>query len=258
MRPVKIKKWKGQSWNYAHVKRDGMWITAKTQTASLQLWSRLPSLIEYDLDWCPDYQALGRLPPWSEVYCEAFVEGGNREDVKGAMRDRDPRLRIEAFAIGMWEGTPVPADEDLPSLEKALAECGVRFTPFFLVRRGQVPPKVSGSEGWVLKDGNLLNWYKVKDEDTWDLRVVSWRAGRGKYRGSLGSLLCVDAQGVEVAVSGMEDWQRDAWARDFGLVRGRIVEVEAQGVGSAGGLYHPRFVRIRDDKTEPDLIAGDR
>ena len=103
-------------------------------------------------------------------------------------------------------------------------------------------------EGWVLKaeDGE---WFKYKVERTCDMVVVGFKEGNGKYLGQIGALLCKAGE-TEAAVGGMTDEMRETLTEmsDAGKLNGAVVEVEYQCVASAGGLRHPRFKRIREDK----------
>lgn len=111
-----------------------------------------------------------------------------------------------------------------------------------------------GYEGLVYKTADSLytpgkskDWLKVKDVNTLDLPVVSYKPGNGKYEGLVGALICL-YNGINVAVSGFTDEQR----REFTKRLPKLIEVKFQGVTPNGSLRHPRFVCVREDKEEHD------
>jgi DNA ligase-1 len=107
-----------------------------------------------------------------------------------------------------------------------------------------------GGEGMVLKAADSpykgkksIHWCKLKGEETEDLKVIGWEYGKGKYKETVGKLLC-DRNGVTVKVSGMKDAERDEFLHHLP----EMIEVEFQEVTPSGSLRHPRFVRVREDK----------
>ena len=126
-------------------------------------------------------------------------------------------------------------------------------------------------EGFVLKDGNLVNWRKVKKENTMDVFIIGYEHGLGKYRGKVGSLICAvhNLCGKQIPickVSGFSDEIRD-WLTDMFFnfreqIINQVIEVQYQLIGSKGRLRHPRFKDFRDDKLfsectteqDPDLF----
>lgn len=122
----------------------------------------------------------------------------------------------------------------------------------------------NGGEGLVLR--NPMSPYspgkrnkdmvKLKQNVTFDLKVVDVFEGKGKYKDNLGGLICEDSQGVQVCVgSGLTDDQRVTWWKDTSLIIGLIVEVKAMKVSAKGSLREPRFITVRRDKTEVDKIC---
>lgn len=103
-------------------------------------------------------------------------------------------------------------------------------------------------------DGEII---KVKAAESYDLRVVDIEEGKGKYKGTLGALVCKGPKGL-VKVSGMCDAQRDAWwstEQDGAGERivGAIVEVQCLGFTNLGSLREPRFKGVRFDKEAADF-----
>lgn len=193
----------------------------------------------------------------------------------------DKQLCFSAFAI--LDG--VNGIDAASSLEKVYYEIlkfGIPFTPFIDARRADFlneynKEKLLGvlleqysaraieigvkaiTEGWVLKDGNLIGWKKCKKENTLDVFIVDYIQGKGKYTGQVGSLVCAvcnmerPPKKIEIcSVGGFNDEIRlwltqmfNGWANQ---IIGQVIEITYQCVLSKGRLRHPRFVRFRDDK----------
>jgi DNA ligase 1 len=152
----------------------------------------------------------------------------------------DRRNLVEGFVVSSVKGGPIKA---IPRyLVNSIEEI---HTLYEAVR-------ARGLEGLIVKDPEALYvckrshaWMKIKAEETVDVRIVDVESGTGKYDGLIGALV-VDFNGVRVNVgSGLSDKMR---GEDFGLFRGRLIEVEYHEVTPDGSLRHPRFKRFRDDK----------
>lgn len=93
-------------------------------------------------------------------------------------------------------------------------------------------------------------WIKMKAEETEDLEIVDFEEGEGKCAGTLGALV-VNRNGVLIRVgSGLSDDDRSLIWSNPNLYLHKLVEVQYQEVTSDGSLRHPRFVRLRMDKSE--------
>lgn len=118
-----------------------------------------------------------------------------------------------------------------------------------------------GGEGAVLRNPSGLyspgkrnqDIIKIKQGVSYDLKVIGFQEGRGKYTGTLGALICRWRDGKNVVVSGMTDDQRKLWWHAPGGILGKIVQVDAMRESSKGLLREPRFKGIRYDKTEGDF-----
>ena len=93
-------------------------------------------------------------------------------------------------------------------------------------------------------------WIKMKAEETEDLEIVDFEEGEGKYGGMLGALV-VNRNGVLVRVgSGLSDEDRETIWQNQNFYLHKFVEVQYQEITPDGSLRHPRFVRLRMDKSE--------
>lgn len=114
-----------------------------------------------------------------------------------------------------------------------------------------------GLEGAILKDpkGPYVGrrspyWVKMKAEETEDLEIIGFEEGTGKYEGMLGALI-VDRSGVAVRVgTGLTDEDRSLMWNNKGVYLHKLCEVQYQEVTPDGSLRHPRFIRLRMDKSE--------
>lgn len=124
----------------------------------------------------------------------------------------------------------------------------------------------NGGEGLVIKNGkapweNKTSKFqiKMKNETDLDLKIVGFTQGEGKFKGLIGAITCESADGLlSVNVSGMSDTMRkDITERQNELI-GTIVCVKANSImenaDSKASLFLPRFVELREDKTEADDI----
>ena len=124
-----------------------------------------------------------------------------------------------------------------------------------------------GLEGTVLKNldavwknGNSSDQVKLKIEAECDIRVIGILEGEGKYKGQVGSLLCTTSCGeLLVGISGLKDSQRKDFWENRSLIIDKIITVRFNDVvfsekNSKHSLFLPRFVEIREDKTEPDSL----
>ena len=125
----------------------------------------------------------------------------------------------------------------------------------------------SGKEGAILKnpsaiwrDGTSKEQVKLKLECDCELRIVGFEEGDGKYIGMLGSVVCQSQDGLlETNVSGFSDAMRKTIWNNREDYLDRIITVRFNDImqkpGVKASLFLPRFVEIRDDKTEADTLT---
>jgi len=118
-----------------------------------------------------------------------------------------------------------------------------------------------GNEGVILKkldagyspDKRNSDLLKIKEEVTLDLLVVDVEEGNGKYKGTLGSIICRDRNHVRHHISGMTDDQRFNWWLSPMDILGQVVEIKAMKILPDGQLREPRFKAIRFDKLASEI-----
>lgn len=121
-----------------------------------------------------------------------------------------------------------------------------------------------GGEGLVIKRGGGVwenktskDQLKMKQEVDLDLVIVGYNAGRGKFQGQVGSVICETSDGkLRVDVSGMNDAMRRFITDNADSLLGYILCVKANSImenpQGKSSLFLPRFVELREDKTEAD------
>jgi len=208
-----------------------------------------------------------RMPLDSTFLGEVYVPGKPASAVKHYIAS-GKRLDVRFFALPRLHGRDwsKAAMNDVTDMFKLL---GLPFAePLILLPEGwteghllKMSSELPDVEGWVLKGGHMLDWYKLKNERAIDLVVTGFVDGEGKNLGLVGSLRCSvtlpDGSRQEIArAGGMDDDARldiDE-ARDLG----RVVQVKYQYVGSKGRLRHPRFDGWRDDKRADERTGVDQ
>ena len=125
-----------------------------------------------------------------------------------------------------------------------------------------------GGEGIMIKDlyapytpGKRTNaWRKLKKIDSWDVVILGFTSGKGKYVGVVGAIVYgAYSRGELVEIgksSGMTDSDRRMFAESPGNYIGTVVEISGQEIGKDGAIRFPRFVRLRDDKLPTECVVG--
>lgn len=96
-------------------------------------------------------------------------------------------------------------------------------------------------EGLVLRQGS--KWIKIKSTVTHDLKVIGYQEGKGKHEGRMGALMTEKGK----VGTGFTDAERTQFTDDY--ILGKIIEVEGMELTNEGKIRHPRFIRLRLDKS---------
>lgn len=94
-----------------------------------------------------------------------------------------------------------------------------------------------GYEGLVLRQGLL--WVKVKPIVTYDVIVTAIIPGKGKHTGRMGAVMTEKGK----VGTGFTDQER------YYDYLGKTIEVACMSLTEDGKFRHPRFVRLRPDKS---------
>jgi hypothetical protein len=256
-------------WKYAHLKRDGHFTKVICDASGrVTFWSKLPKDITPDMLCVPCARPyVNRLPTNTVVLCELWLPGKRSEAIKTAINALDPALRCDVFAVERYTTDLRNLPNTLPGVANFCSTFEFPFVEFvelptancFANAEAVKALPVGGDvEGYVLKNGNLADWVKVKPRRTVDVIVTGFTAAEpGKYEGLIGALIVSTAEGYEVAnVSGMSDVQRQYFSEHSESILGSVIEVEYQNVGAKGRLRHPAFIRTREDKAAKDCVVG--
>ncbi|MGA2200110.1 MAG: hypothetical protein ABSG45_09255 [Nitrososphaerales archaeon] len=119
------------------------------------------------------------------------------------------------------------------------------------------PRGLPDSEGVLVKYRDSVDeWFKVKANDTLDVKVVHCIEGSGKFTGSLGAMVVEGPTGVESEVGSFQltNAQRQ-WIWDHRhVLTGQVAEVRAMNVNKSGAIRGGVFVRFHPSRSEQGLL----
>ncbi|MGB7589766.1 MAG: hypothetical protein WBO19_00825 [Terriglobia bacterium] len=117
------------------------------------------------------------------------------------------------------------------------------------------PRGLPWSEGVVVKYQDSPDlWFKVKANDTLDVKVIRCLEGAGKFTGSLGAMVVEGPTGVESEVGSLQlTTEQRLWIWEHrDVLTGQIAEVRALTVNESGAIRV--FVRFHPSKSEQGLL----
>jgi ATP-dependent DNA ligase len=114
-----------------------------------------------------------------------------------------------------------------------------------------------GMEGSVIKrrDGVYQSgrrstmWLKLKAIATEDCEIVGFEDGKNGRAGEVGAILVKLPSGITTTASGMTDKVRADMLANPDNYLGKLVEIAHNGIMASGKPRHPRFKRMRDDRS---------
>lgn len=114
-----------------------------------------------------------------------------------------------------------------------------------------------GMEGSMLKRRTSVyqggqrvpTWLKLKAIATEDARIVGYEHGKNGRSGEIGALVIELDSGVQTTVSGMTDKLRADMLANWSNYDGEVVEIAHNGIMDSGKPRHPRYKRLRSDKS---------
>ena len=119
------------------------------------------------------------------------------------------------------------------------------------------PRSLPWSEGVVVKYRDSVDEsFKVKANDTFDVRVTRCLEGAGKFAGSLGAMVVEGPTGVESEIGSFQvtnEQRRWIWEHRQ-VLTGQIAEVRALTVNESGAIRAGVFVRFHPSKSEQGLL----
>lgn len=251
-----------EQYRFAQLKRDGFYVAVSKNDAGLvQYVSKNGNPLR--LMHLPVHGGLVvNMPRNALLICELWKPGEPASYISSGIASSDPDMILECHGVANGVNHMAPLCEAATFARR----CSINFVPYYDRRNSplsmgrwygleDVDLKAHDCEGLVLKNRQYGDEVKWKPKHVRDLAIVDATAGKGKFEGLIGALVCATRDGTVVAnVSGMTDSVRAALtvAHENGQLVGRIAEVEFQYVASRGKLRHPVFLRLRDDKDVAD------
>ena len=125
-----------------------------------------------------------------------------------------------------------------------------------------------GGEGVICKNDHLYeckrskSWIKLKEVNDCDLEVVGWYPGEGKREGFIGGLVCTDkSKTLNVKIgAGFTDKDLEILSANPDDLIGKIAAVQYNVTitdkHENRSLFLPRFIEIRNDKSDPDDMSN--
>lgn len=187
-------------------------------------------------------------------------------------------VSLIAFDILKWEGTDFTSRDQMSRINKLYSEFKYTFdNEESLLYLGNVYSDPSQYldlydeitekkiEGAILKNTKCLyvpgkrpakHWYKAKRERSFDVVVLGYTEGQGKYEGQIGAIEfgAYDKDGSLVRIgkcSGLTDEERRDITNNKDEYLGRVFEVKSNdmvGSGEYRSPRHPNFLHWREDK----------
>jgi ATP-dependent DNA ligase len=93
------------------------------------------------------------------------------------------------------------------------------------------------------------SWRKLKAIASEDCQIIGFEDGKNGRSGEVGAIVVKLPSGVTTTASGMTDKVRADMLANPDNYIGKVVEITHNGVLDSGKLRHPRFKRMRDDRS---------
>ncbi len=216
------------------------------------------------------------------IDCEAVAPSGLIGDVKSILgssantaaqwQKANGLLRLVAVDMLQTHGDSIvhiPFSVRRQLLESVMKELDSNFMLERLITIDKVAfyksVIVRGGEGVVIKDldghyeQGKRRWLKLKKSKTWDVVVVDFSQGQGKYADTIGALVYgayEDDKLVTVgSTSGMTDEERYQFGDNPQAYIGKVVVIEGMEIGAQGAIRHPRLLGFREDKLPSECVV---
>jgi len=229
---------------------------AKTPKSKSNLVSKLHLYIK---EW-HDTETRLYVEVWDVIPYEYYIEG---------VYDKPYADRLHLLKLANIDNMPT-----LDIIESKIMNCREDITEYMneVLSRG-LEGLVVKNYGGIWKDHTSPNQFKVKEEASFEMRVIGFNPGEGEFEGGIGSLVVesedklikTSCSGFNLAERGLERVDVDDSSKGYRPIPGfdlnqyydKIVEIKATEVSKAKGsdiysLSYARFQHVRDDKTEAD------
>ena len=213
-----------------------------------------------------------QIQPWIELDGELAIPGLSFQESSGRIRRHEdtPNAVYWVFDEPTNKGVLMERLTTLKPLIVSLLNPFIQYIEHISVNTKeevfhiyQIEHRDKGYEGSVLKNkGSLyqkrrsMDWVKLKNIESIDLRVMDVFKGAGKYLNELGGVICELPNGHTVRVgSGFDGPERLAYWSEPHKIVGQIIEIEYHELTPSGSLREPRYKGIRYDKDKPDAYS---
>ena len=234
----------------------------------------LPHLVEEMSLWPDNSVVLGEVC-WGEYGTVSTDVGTILRclPAKAVERQKDRKLVVKVFDILAWDNNVCINDAYVNRSYKVKTyfnkdiESNKYFTATKFCPKSLTPAEFAdsviseGGEGVVIKKLNASyergkrNWslIKLKQEISYDLRIIDVEEGSGQFKDAVGALICKFKDSNISIGSGLTSEERKLWWKHKEFIIGHIAEIKAMRISSKGVLREPVFKGIRYDKDKADF-----
>lgn len=182
-----------------------------------------------------------------------------------AQENLDERIKLAPFEIIKLPGGKDPEDMDyenrlklLQDFAKEIASDEVIVPDYTTTDKKEFYENIiaKGGEGIVLRHKTDPEFYKIKKEETYTLRIVDYTEGEGRfYKNGIGAFVVEDGKGRRVGKvgTGMSDQMRIHAYNNFNQYRGKLIKVKMMEP-TKQSIRSPVFIGWDTDKNEPDIM----
>ncbi len=261
----KFKNYKDQRVNFIQPKLDGHLTKIYIDNHTLTAFTKNDKDITDKLLAIDHIKAeLDNLPNNSVVFGERHCPGVDATSVPTMMNEADEKLQLTIFAAPLLNDLDY-SKTDLSDMMIMLQNMGLDVNRAEPISRGFVPDEVKKIllqkaidqkfEGWVLKEGHMTNWYKLKPVKTLDAVVTETFVSTSEsYWGLLKAVRIIvykpdgsefNLGNVGIALKDIKEKYNTDEKRD--TLIGRVCVVEYDKIGAKGGLRFPRMAKDNND-----------
>ena len=263
----KFKNYTNQKVNFIQPKLDGhLTKIYKGESHLWQAYTKNNKVISDKLISIKHIEAeLADLPCNSQIFAELHCPGVHATSVPTMLNEANEDLQLTVFAAPLLDNVDC-FDRNLISIMEQLNSLGINVSFATLVKHDFINKAAQEillkqaakkkREGWVLKEGHMTGWYKLKPVKTIDAFVI------GTYQ-SFSSTHYGGLQAIHIAV-----YKPDGTIHDLGHVGsgftlpyrkslntkikrdtliGKVCVIEFDKVGMKGGLRFPRMAKDDND-----------
>jgi len=256
---IKIHDYRGEDVKWAQHKADGHYVEVYRESEGIFAFKK-----KREVNYAPKLMHLGfdRIPLGFAVRGELHADDVQATSIPTLINEASPKLQFTPFAVDRLGDVPLQEVNSWLRAHGFEPPTTFSVSPPLDVQRCLRDIQAEGIEGYILKDGHLGPWYKLKPVKTVDCIVLD--APMSYSTSFFGGLKCLivgayvggELKQIARVGTGFDAEYRmslDTDEKREALV-GRVCEVEYQDMGAKGHLKFPRFLRWREDKPKEECI----